>query len=61
MAPEKERNIIFVCLSSSKVILPHPFPEVEEISLIPLIRASIASNREVTSISITLAELEGIL
>ena len=42
-------------------ILEQEFPEVELISLIPLIRASIASRREVTSISITRAELLGML
>ena len=35
--------------------------EVELISLIPLMRANIASSREVTSISITRAELPGML
>ena len=39
---------------------PQPLPEVEVISLIPFTRANIASNREVTSISITREELPGI-
>ena len=49
-----------VCLSNSKVMRPQPLPEVEVIYLIPFTRANIASNREVTSISITREELPGI-
>ena len=55
----KRAASMFVCLSSSTSIRPQPLPEVELISLMPLMRASIASKREVTSISTTRAELPG--
>ena len=42
-------------------MLPQPLPEVELILFTPLIRASIASSLLVTSISITRAEVPGIL
>ena len=50
-----------VCLSSSMVMRPQPLPEVEEISSTPLMRESMASRREVTSISITRDEFPGML
>ena len=43
------------------VIRPQPLPEVEEISFTPLMRDSMASRREVTSISITRDEFPGML
>ena len=42
------------------MITPYPLPEVDVISRMPEIRASIASNFEVTAISIERAECPGI-
>jgi len=49
------------CLSNSSVLLPKPFREVDRIFFTPAIRASIASNFDVTSISTIRAELPVIL
>ena len=56
----KRATSMEVCLSNSNVILPQPFPDVELIFFTPFIRANIASNLEVASISIIRAALLGI-
>ena len=48
-------------LSNSNVMLPFPFRDFDRIFFTPVIRASIASNFEVTSISTIRAELSRIV
>ena len=52
---------ISACLSISKVMLPLPLSEVDSTFFTPFTRVSMASNRLVTSASITRDELPGMV